>query len=97
VFRLHEVQLQLDDAHGSLEALQRQQRVQLYGTPHSDEQPGSDMPRPQQLPPLLRQRAASRPPAADGTADANELRAARQQVSAQARQLTKQVRHGLSH
>lgn len=101
MFRLHEVQLQLDDARGALDTLQRQQQLQAdvasprqfqrHMSPPFVGQPGNDEPRPQQLPHQLRQRAPQRAPAADSTADADALLAARQQISAQGRQLTKQV------
>ena len=101
VFRLHEVQLQLDDARGALDTLQRQQQLQVDAAsprrfqprmaPQFAGQPGNDEPRPQQLPRQLQQRASRQASAADSTADADALRAARQHISAQGRQLTKQV------
>lgn len=100
VFKLHEVQLQLDDARASLDALQRQQQYadaanqqqQLQLSPHFSSESGTDAPRPQQLPQRLRQRAAQRVSSPDSTADAEALQAARQQLAAQGRQLAKQVR-----
>lgn len=107
VFQLHEVQLQLDDARASLQALQRQmprfdsrqQQPQLSPQAGStaganDDEDGGDGPRPQQLPHCFRQRALRRPgaSAAAAAADADALQAARQQLAAQGRQLAKQVR-----
>ena len=101
VFRLHEVQLQLDDARGALDTLQRQQQLQLgpesqqwvqpRASPRFGVQHANDEPQPQQLPRQLQQRASRQASAANSTADADALRAARQHISAQGRQLTKQV------